>query len=168
MKDFKIWMRVGHRYVGYFMAGIMLIYAFSGMVLIFRDTDFLKSETAIHTRLAPNLDEKQLAKEFKQRNIEVQKREGDVLFFKDGQYNVTTGQADYTLKKLPIVLDKMTNFHKTPSKGSMGGLNALFGATLLFFVLSSFFFFSPKSKIFKRGLLFVLAGALVSIALLML
>ena len=79
-KDFKIWMRVGHRYIGYFMAGIMLIYALSGMLLVFRDTDFLKSENAIHAQLAPHLDEKQLAKELKQRNIDIQKRDGDVLF----------------------------------------------------------------------------------------
>lgn len=167
-KDFKIWMRVGHRYVGYFMAGIMLIYALSGMLLIFRDTDFLKTENAIHTQLAPNLDEKQLAKELKFRSLEVQKKDGDVLYFKDGQYNTITGRADYTVKKLPLVLDKMTSFHKSPSKGNMGGLNALFGMTLLFFVLSSFFFFSPKSQIFRRGMLFVLAGALVSVLLLLL
>lgn len=83
-KDFKIWMRVGHRYIGYFMAGIMLIYALSGMLLVFRDTDFLKSQNAIHAQLATNLDEKQLAKELKQRNIDIQKREGDVLFLKRG------------------------------------------------------------------------------------
>lgn len=167
-KDFKIWMRVGHRYIGYFMAGIMLIYALSGMLLVFRDTDFLKYEKAISTQVAPNLDEKQLAKELKMKGIDVQKKEGDILYFKDGQYNTATGQADYTVKKLPIVLDKMTSFHKAPSKGNMGGLNTLFGVTLLFFVLSSFFFFSPKSQIFKRGLLFVVAGAVLSVALLML
>lgn len=167
-KAFKIWMRVGHRYIGYFMAGIMLIYALSGMLLVFRDTDFLKSEQAITTQVAPNLDEKQLAKALKFRNLDVQKTEGDIVYFKDGQYNTATGQADYTVKKLPIVLEKMNNFHKAPSKGNMGGLNTLFGVTLLFFVLSSLFFFSPKSQIFKRGLLFVLAGAGVSVALLML
>ena len=167
-KDFKIWMRVGHRYIGYFMAGIMLIYALSGMLLVFRDTDFLKSQNAIHAQLATNLDEKQLAKELKQRNIDIQKREGDVLFFKEGQYNIATGQADYTVKKLPLVLEKMTNFHKAPSKGNLGGLNTLFGLTLLFFVLSSFFFFSPKSQIFKRGMAFLVAGALLSMGLLML
>lgn len=62
----------------------------------------------------------------------------------------------------------MTNFHKAPSKGNLGGLNTLFGLTLLFFVLSSFFFFSPKSQIFKRGMVFLVAGALLSIGLLML
>lgn len=33
-------MRVYHRYLGFFLAGIMAVYAISGVVLIFRDTDF--------------------------------------------------------------------------------------------------------------------------------
>ena len=35
-------MRIYHRYLGFFLAGIMAVYAISGIVLIFRDTDFLK------------------------------------------------------------------------------------------------------------------------------
>jgi uncharacterized iron-regulated membrane protein len=34
-------MRLYHRYLGYFLAGIMAMYAISGITLIFRDTDFL-------------------------------------------------------------------------------------------------------------------------------
>ena len=37
-------MRVYHRYLGFFLAGIMAMYAISGIILIFRDTDLLKSE----------------------------------------------------------------------------------------------------------------------------
>jgi uncharacterized iron-regulated membrane protein len=36
--------RVIHRYLGFFLAGIMALYALSGIVMIFRDTDFLKSQ----------------------------------------------------------------------------------------------------------------------------
>lgn len=167
-KEFRVWMRVGHRYIGYFMAGIMLIYALSGTVLIFRDVDFLKYDKPIQTKVTPNLNEKQLAKELKLKSVDIERQQGDIQFFKQGQYNTVTGEANYTIKKFPIVLDKMVNFHLAPSKGNMGGLNALFGVTLLFFVLSSLFFFSPKSQIFRRGLLFVLAGAGVSVVLLML
>lgn len=167
MKDFRIWMRIGHRYIGYFMAGIMLIYAISGVLLILRDTNFLKSEKAIHSQLQPNLNSQQLAKSLKLRNLEVVKQQNDILYFKEGTYNRVTGQADYTVKKLPMPLEKMTSFHKAPSKGNLGGLNMLFGITLLFFVVSSFFFFNVKNKIFQRGLVFFLAGSLLSIALLM-
>jgi hypothetical protein len=37
-------MRVYHRYLGFFLAGIMAIYSVSGIIMIFRDTDFLKKE----------------------------------------------------------------------------------------------------------------------------
>ena len=37
-------MRILHRYVGFFLAGIMSVYALSGIVLIFRDGDTFKSE----------------------------------------------------------------------------------------------------------------------------
>ena len=168
MKDFRIYMRLGHRYVGFFMVGIMLVYSLSGMLLVFRDTDFLKYDNHIQTKVATNLDDKGLAKALKMRGVDVTKREGDVVYFKEGQYNAVTGEADYTVKKLPVVLDKMVNFHKAPSKGSMGGLNVLFGLSLLFFVLSSFFLFTPSSKIFKRGLAFVAVGAVLSVILLLL
>ncbi|MFW2177252.1 MULTISPECIES: PepSY-associated TM helix domain-containing protein [unclassified Moraxella] len=168
MKDFRIWMRIGHRYIGFFMAGIMLVYALSGVILVFRDTDLLKSEKTIITKVAPQLDEKKLAKELHLKFIEFGKREGDTAFFRDGQYNTVTGETVYTVKKLPMVLEKMNDFHKAPSKGSMGGLNIVFGVALLFFVLSSFFLFAPSSKIFKRGLAFVGVGAILSVVLLML
>ena len=44
-------MRLLHRYIGYFMAGIMAVYAISGVLLIYRDTDFLKKEKKIENKL---------------------------------------------------------------------------------------------------------------------
>ena len=55
-------MRIWHRYLGYFLAGIMAVYAFSGLVLIFRDTDFLKQEKVIEKKLAPALSAEDLGK----------------------------------------------------------------------------------------------------------
>ena len=37
-------MRIIHRYLGFFLAGIMAVYALSGIVLIFRDTNIFKKE----------------------------------------------------------------------------------------------------------------------------
>lgn len=44
-REFSNKMRTYHRYLGFFLAGIMAMYSISGIVLIFRDTDFLKKET---------------------------------------------------------------------------------------------------------------------------
>lgn len=40
--------KVIHRYLGFFLARIMIVYAISGIVLTFRNTDYLKKE--IHTK----------------------------------------------------------------------------------------------------------------------
>jgi len=45
--NFSYNMRIIHRYLGFFLAGIMSIYAISGMLLIFRETEFLKYETKV-------------------------------------------------------------------------------------------------------------------------
>ena len=46
-KSINHYMRVWHRYAGFFILGIALIYGLSGITLIFRDTDFLKKEKKI-------------------------------------------------------------------------------------------------------------------------
>ena len=37
-------MRIWHRYLGFYLVGIMAIYALSGMILIFRKTDTFKKK----------------------------------------------------------------------------------------------------------------------------
>ena len=58
IKDTKTFMRITHRYLGYFLAGIMAVYAVSGVLLVYRDTDFLKKEKSYEKKFEPNLDEK--------------------------------------------------------------------------------------------------------------
>lgn len=160
-------MRVGHRYLGFFMAGIMTVYALSGVLLVYRDTDLLKKEKAYEKVLAPNLTEKQLGKELKIKGFEVEKTEAGIMHFKAGTYNTATGEAKYKKKELPYLLDKMTKLHKSPSKDKLGGLNVLFGVCLFFFVVSSFWMFNTKSKAFKRGIMTAAAGLIISFLLLL-
>lgn len=167
IKDTRSFMRITHRYLGYFMAGIMTVYAVSGVLLIYRDTDFLKKEIKIDKKIAVNLSEKKLGKELKIKNFEVEKKEGDLLKFKQGTYNSVTGQVNYTKKELPFVLDKMTKLHKSQSKDTLSPLNAFFGFCLFFFVISSFWMFNTKSKPFKRGIKFTVAGLVIAIILLL-
>lgn len=167
IKDTRSFMRITHRYLGYFMAGIMVIYALSGILLIYRDTDFLKREKIYDKVIAKNLSEKELEKELKIKNFEITKTENNIVHFKEGTYNSLTGKTNYTKKELPFVLDKMAKLHKAKSADSLSPLNAFFGICLFFFVLSSFWMFNPKSKPFKRGIKFAIAGLIISIILLM-
>lgn len=161
-------MRITHRYLGYFLAGIMAVYAVSGVLLVYRDTDFLKKEKKYDKVIEKNLDEKALGKELRIKNFEIEKREGTVLKFKQGTYDAATGQAKYSKKELPFVLDKMTKLHKAQSKDNLSPLNTFFGISLFFFVISSFWMFNPKTKAFKRGMIFTIAGLVVSVLLLLL
>lgn len=167
IKDTRSFMRVTHRYLGYFLAGIMVIYSLSGILLIYRDTDFLKKEKKYDKVIAKNLSEKELGKELRMKNLEIEKTEGTVLKFKQGTYDSATGQAKYSKKELPFLLDKMTKLHKSQSKDTLSPLNAFFGISLFFFVISSFWMFNPKTKAFKRGMVFTIAGLVVSILLLL-
>lgn len=166
MKNTRTTMRILHRYIGYFMAGIMAVYAISGVLLIYRDTDFLKKEKKIDKKIEVHMSADKLGKELKIKGLEIKEQKGDVLFFKEGTYNTQTGEAQYTKKELPFFLKKMTELHKTDSKDQFALLNTIFGTSLFFFVLSSFWMFNPKSKIFKRGIVVTIAGILLALLLL--
>lgn len=159
-------MRVLHRYLGYFLAGIMAMYAISGVILIYRDTDFLKSEQVFEEQHKPNIPNEKLAEELRFRRLKVEKEEGDMVYFQDGDYNRATGVTHIRSMELPYVLDKMTHLHKASTEDPLYYLNIFFGCSLLFFVISAFWMYMPKTPIFKRGLLFSLAGVILTLVLL--
>jgi hypothetical protein len=161
-------MRIWHRYLGFFLAGIMAVYALSGIVLIFRDTDFLKKEHINHKKLGAHLTIEEVGKAIKMRDLKADTVLADVVKFKNGNYNTTTGEVTYTTKSLPFVLDKMSKLHKANSKSPLFFLNVFFGLSLLFFVISSFWMFMPKTSIFKKGLYFTLAGIVLTLIMLFL
>mgnify|MGYP003633817836 CR=1 FL=1 len=159
-------MRIIHRYLGFFLIGIMTVYALSGIVLVFRDTEFLKKEVQVERQLKANIQSAELGKELRKRNFKILKEENNVLFFENGQYNKSTGVAKYTNKELPYILNKMTKLHKASSKQPLYWLNIFFGLSLLFFAISSFWMFLPKSKIYKKGLYFTFFGMILTFILL--
>ena len=159
-------MRVLHRYLGFFLSGIMAVYAVSGIVLIFRDSDTFKKEIAIEKTIDPQVSKEDLPKALNIRRLEVSKEEGDLYYFKNGTYNTKTGVAQYTKKELPYLLDKLTHFHKAKSGEPLFFFNIFFGLGLLFFVLSAFWMFMPGTSIFKKGLIYALAGITLALILL--
>ena len=167
-RDFSNRMRIFHRYLGFFLAGIMAVYALSGIVLIYRDTDFLKKTYNYEVQLEPNLKGDQVGKSIKIRRLKFISVNNEIANFKQGTYNVKTGVTKYSIKKLPLVLDKMTHLHKAKSADPLYFLNIFFGFALLFFVISAFWMFLPKTSIFKRGLYFTAAGIVLTLVLLLL
>lgn len=159
-------MRVLHRYLGFFLAGIMAVYAISGIVLIFRDTDFLKSAHTEEVKIAPNVKNELIGKELGIRKYQFEREAADMVYFKNGDYNKKTGVAHITTKELPYVLDKMCHLHKASTDDPLYWLNIFFGVSLLFFVLSAFWMYLPKTKAFKAGLIYSLAGMVLTLILL--
>jgi hypothetical protein len=159
-------MRVYHRYLGFFLAGIMAVYSLSGIILIFRDTKFLKSDKQMSQQLKPGLAPDELGRAIKVRDLKITAVNGDVQTFKQGTYNTVTGAANYTTTVLPKLVEKMTHLHKASTKDPLFYLNIFFGVSLFFFVISSFWMFMPKTSIFKKGLYFTLAGILLTLVLL--
>src|SRR6478672_129946 len=97
-------MRIWHRYLGFFLAGIMAVYALSGLVMIFRDTDFLKQEKQINQQLAPALSAEEVGKAIRMRELKFTGEQGNIQTFPQGTYNKTTGAVEYKVKSLPLVL----------------------------------------------------------------
>lgn len=160
-------MRIYHRYLGFFLAGIMAVYAISGVILIFRDTNFLKQTKTIQQQLQPGLSADAVGKAIRMRDLKFESVTGDVQSFKNGTYNVATGAVSYSTTSLPKMIEKLTHLHKAGTKDPLFYLNVFFGISLLFFVISSFWMFMPKTSIFKKGLYFTLAGVLLTILMLL-
>lgn len=157
--------RIIHRYLGFFLAGIMTVYALSGIIMIFRETNFLKNEVVAERQLEPNLTGGELSPILRM-GVKVEKKEGDVLYFKDGNYNQKTGVATVTKMELPFILEKMERLHKATTNSPLYFLNIFFGASLLFFVLSAFWMYTPKMRIFKKGMYFAIGGIVLTLVLL--
>ena len=160
-------MRIYHRYLGFFLAGIMAVYSISGIILIFRDTDFLKREKQISQQLKPGLTAEELGKAIRIRDLKVESVNGSVQSFKTGTYDTLTGDVNYTTKSLMPFAEKLTSLHKANTKDPLFYLNVFFGVSLFFFVISSFWMFMPKTTIFKKGLYFTLAGIVLTLVLLL-
>jgi hypothetical protein len=156
-----------HRYLGFFLAGIMAVYAVSGIVLTFRNTDFFKTKTPVEKVIEIGLTEETLGRALRTR-IRVEKNEEGVIHFNgNGTYNTETGAVNYVETKYPLVLEKMNKLHLMSATNPLFWLAVFFGIALLFFSVSAFFMFNTGAPIFKKGMYFAVAGVLLTIVLLL-
>ena len=166
MKPKKNYFRIIHRYLGFYLGGIMAVYSISGIALIFRKTDTFKKVVEITKTISPNLSVKDLESTLKIKNLYVNNIEGNIVYFDNGRYNKLTGEVVYSKKELPFFLKKMQTLHKATTKSPVYWLNIFFGISLLFFVISSFWMFLPSTSVFKKGIYFSLAGIVMTVIIL--
>ena len=148
-----------HRWLGFFLSGIMAIYALSGVLLIFRPTDFLKYEQTQIRQLSANLSAEDVSSAIKVRGLKVIAEDNDTITLNIGEYDKPSGTATLTRKDYPIVLAKMVKLHKATSNSPLFYLNIAYGVSLLFFVVSAFLMFMPKLPMYKNGLKIAGIGA---------
>ncbi|TGD75983.1 hypothetical protein E4634_00040 [Mangrovimicrobium sediminis] len=157
-----------HRLLGFFLAGIMAIYACSGVLLIFRTTDFLKYERIEERQLAPGLGGQALGEELRIRNFAVDAEDAEQLLFRQGRYEKRSGLATVTLKEYPLPLQKLVNLHKANTNSPLFFMNIFFGLGLLFFAVSAFFMFVSRLPVFRTGLKFAAAGFVLALGVVLL
>jgi hypothetical protein len=152
------YLRALHRDIGFLLIGLTLVYGLSGIVFIYRDTDFLKQERRIERQLSPGIPDSELGTALHLRNVSVVRTEGDVVYFQNGTYDRKTGMASYSDKTLPAWLEKLNTLHRASSRSRVHWFTTLYGVLLLFLALSSFWMFKPGSRLFWRGTIFAAAG----------
>lgn len=143
-----------------------MVYALSGITLIFRKTNTFKVSIEKEMTVAPGLDAIGLGKVLRIRNLTPIDNDGSLMVFEQGVYNTITGETKYTTKKLPTWLDNLTHLHKATTEDPLYYFNIFFGLALLFMAVSSFFMFAKSSLIFKKGLWFTLGGIILVIIML--
>ena len=133
--------RVIHRYLGFFLAGIMFVYALSGITLTFRDKDYFKKPIEVEKTIEKGLE-----------NLPNIKGASNV------EYNSETGDLSYTQMQPPKILGALEKMHKATSSTPLYFLNVFFGISLLFFVFSAYWMFLPQTDVFKKAIYYTIAG----------
>jgi len=165
-KSLSYTMRSLHRDIGFFVIGLTIIYTISGILLIYRDSDFLKHEVNTEREIKPNLSESDLGMALHVRDFKVLKSEGDLVYFNNGTYNKATGLVQYKEKVLPSVFGSSINLHKTSSRSATRWISIIYGSLLLFLAISSFWMFKSKTKLFRRGIYITAVGFIAALILL--
>ena len=141
----------------------MAIYAISGILLIFRKTDFLKfPQTEIH-QLELRLHIESLGGKLRLKTFKVVSESNDMIIFNLGQYDKNTGETVINKLDYPKPLAKLVKLHKATNNSPLFFLNISFGLALLFFVISAFLMFMPKLPFFKNGVKISIAGTLFAL-----
>lgn len=159
-------MRILHRYLGYFLTGMMAVYAVTGFIMTFRDTDFLKFDKTWERTVDPNLPGSALGEAIEQRRLKVTREDSTTIYFDNGQYDKASGKATFTTKEWPAYIEKLTDLHTSRTADPLFFMNVFFACSLFFFVVSSFWMFPPQAKTFKKGMWFVGAGVILVVIML--
>lgn len=161
-------MRVLHRDIGFLTIGLTIVYALSGVLLIYRNTDFLKTEKTEEKQLATQLTRNDLGQLLRIRSFKVEREEAGVIYFKEGTYDAATGKSVVTRKVYIPPFDKLVNLHKVTGASNVSVISLIYGLMLTFLAVSSLFMFKFGSKKSRRGLVMIAVSVVATIGIVML
>jgi hypothetical protein len=171
-KSVTYFIRCLHRDIGFIMLGLTLAYALSGVVLVYRETGFMKSAQHVEKELPSMLTPEELGQALHLRRFEVSGADGDVVFFRDGmgvsggRYDRITGDVSYEAMQYPGWVDRLVHIHKLGSGKAMHVVSVAYGVLLSFLALSALFMYGGRSKGFRRGMTLSGVGLLLAVGVL--
>jgi hypothetical protein len=173
-KPITYYMRCLHRDIGFLMLGLTIVYALSGVILVYRETDFLKSPASVKMVLPQQMSSDDIARKLHLRRLEVTKTEEDVIYFqdgtnlKDGVYNKATGDASYVAKQFPVFVERLINIHKLSNSKISHWFSVIYGILLMFLAISSFWMFRIDTRKFRRGIVISSIGIGMAVLIILL
>lgn len=151
-KTIQYYMRLLHRDIGFIVVGLTMIYALSGILLMYRGTGFLQTETIVTKKVDKGIDAAELGKALGLRHFQLERQTGDTILFQGGAYDQATGVATIAKQEFPTVLNMFIQVHKLTSRSTLHIISAVYAALLVFLAVSSFFMYRPGTRLFRRGL----------------
>lgn len=158
-------MRQLHRDAGFLILSFVIINALSGIILTYRNTDLLKHDVKTERKIDPGLDAAALGGILRIRDFKVLGEENGVVSFQGGSYDKNTGVVNMTIRDVIFPFNKLMNYHKAISNNPKHWSNVIFGVILLFMAVSSFWMYKPGSMVFKRVMIIMAVGLVITLIL---
>ncbi|MFA9388626.1 MAG: PepSY-associated TM helix domain-containing protein [Prolixibacteraceae bacterium] len=166
-KNIRKWLRLLHRDLGYFFAGITLVYAISGIILNHKENrkdpafKTIQVQQQFDKMLTVSNFEAKFADAFNNYTLTklIPADQHYQLFIKGGlgDYNLETGQISFEIyQKKPLVFF-MNKLHYNQKK-YWTAVADIFAGALIFFVLSGLLMVRGKNSLIQRGKWYVIAG----------
>lgn len=163
------YMRSLHRDIGYFVIGLTIIFSLSGLLLVFRDTGFLKYPTVVTKDLPAEMRTDEVQSALRLKRVKVVEDNGNTYRIVSGNeeiglYDLVSGRAEYTVDSYPELINRLNLLHKTDSASGQSFLAIIYSFLLLFLALSPLCFHKPGSRMFRRSLTYLGGGVALALA----
>ncbi len=171
-KQFIKWLRILHRDLGYFVVGISLVYALSGIILNHRGKGNPSYSTKSYTEIFPqNLNSNEFRAYWTKEKNDIQIKKiipsNDLIKFYlkggKGEYETQTGNVIFEVYKKKPFVAFINRLHFNRKKGWVIFAD-FFAFSLIFFAISGLFMVQGKNSFRRRGIWIMLIGIGVVIA----